>query len=88
MQRNTTTTTTTTLQDVAREAGVSKTTAASILRNQAGFHVSQMTLQRVQEAAVRLGYRRNALAVALSSGRTHTVESFAAPEPEHGFGPV
>ncbi len=69
----------TTIQDVAREAGVSKTTAASILRDQRGFQVSPETRIRVYSAAARLGYRRNALAAALSSGRTHTIGILLPP---------
>jgi DNA-binding LacI/PurR family transcriptional regulator len=70
---------TSTLEDVAREAGVSKTTAASILRDQRGFQASADTRRRVVTAAQRLGYRRNALAAALSSGRTHTVGILLPP---------
>lgn len=71
--------TSTTLQDVAREAGVSKTTAASILRNERGFQVSEATRKRVLAAAAHLSYRRNALAAALASGRTHTVGILLPP---------
>ena len=66
-------TTAVTVQDVAHQAGVSKTTAASILRNAPDFQVSQATRHRVSEAARQLGYQRNAVAVALSSGCTNTV---------------
>lgn len=62
-----------TVEDVALEAGVSKTTAASILREAPNFQVSEATRHRVLEAARALGYRRHAVAVALSSGRTNTV---------------
>lgn len=69
----------TTIQDVAREAGVSKTTAASILRNQRGFQVAPETHSRVMGVAARLGYHRNALAAALSSGRTYTIGILLPP---------
>jgi LacI family transcriptional regulator len=62
-----------TVQDVALEVGVSKTTAASVLRNAPDFQVSDATRQRVLDAARTLGYRRHAVAVALSSGCTNTV---------------
>ncbi len=62
-----------TVQDVARQVGVSKTTAASVLRNAPDFQVSDATRHRVLEAAKLLGYRRHAVAVALSSGCTNTV---------------
>jgi LacI family transcriptional regulator len=61
------------VQDVAYEVGVSKTTAASILRGAPQFQVSETTRQRVLDAAKSLGYRRHAVAVALSSGCTNTV---------------
>lgn len=62
-----------TVHDVAQMVGVSKTTAASILRNAPDFQVSEATRHRVLATAEALGYRRNAVAVALSSGRTDTV---------------
>ncbi len=68
-----------TLQDVAVAAGVSKTTAASILRGDRGFQAAKDTRERVLGTAARLGYRRNALAAALSSGRTHTVALLLPP---------
>lgn len=64
---------TATLEDVAAQAGVSKTTAAAILRNASGFRASEETRKRVLEASARLGYHRNAVATSLSLGRTHTV---------------
>lgn len=62
-----------TVQDVARRAEVSKTTAASVLRAAPGFQVSEATRRRVLSSAQELGYRRHAVATALSSGRTHTI---------------
>lgn len=62
-----------TVQDVALGAAVSKTTAASVLRDAPGFQVSDVTRRRVLSTARTLGYRRHAVATALSSGRTHTV---------------
>jgi LacI family transcriptional regulator len=62
-----------TLRDVARLAQVSKTTASYVLSETPGFQVQESTRRRVFAAAERLGYRRNALAAALSSGRIHAV---------------
>lgn len=62
-----------TVQDVARAVGVSKTTAASVLRNAPDFQVSAQTRQRVLDAAQSLGYRRHSVAAALSSGVTNTL---------------
>lgn len=74
-----------TVQDVALEAAVSKTTAASVLRDAPGFQVSDATRQRVLSTAKSLGYRRHAVATALSSGRTHTV-GLILPLPERSVG--
>lgn len=62
-----------TIREVAQAAGVSKTTAAYILTAHPTFQVQETTRRRVLNAAARLGYRRNALAAALSSGRLHTL---------------
>lgn len=64
---------TVTIRDVAREAGVSKTTVAHVLRDSPDYRVHEGTRARVLDAANRLGYRRNALAAALSSGRLDTI---------------
>lgn len=62
-----------TIIDVARVAGVSKSTVANVMRDAPGIPIHDVTRQRVLAAASHLGYRRNALAAALSSGRTHTI---------------
>ncbi|WP_309707933.1 LacI family DNA-binding transcriptional regulator [Armatimonas sp.] len=62
-----------TINDVAREAGVSKTTAVFVLNNRPGFSAAEGTRIRVREAAQKLGYRRSGLARALSTGRIYTV---------------
>jgi LacI family transcriptional regulator len=62
-----------TLNDVARAAAVSKSTASYVLNRTPGFAVSDTTRHRIFAAAERLGYRRNSLAAALSSGRIHVV---------------
>src|SRR5947207_1176919 len=56
--------------DVAEKAGVSRTTASFVLN---GRHESipEETRKRVLRAANRLGYRPNANARALVTGRTH-----------------
>ncbi|MFC9355870.1 LacI family DNA-binding transcriptional regulator [Rhodococcus sp. NPDC057014] len=60
-----------TLADVAREAGVVISTASRSFTNPP--RVNARTRERIVEAADRLGYRPNALARALESGRTRTV---------------
>jgi LacI family transcriptional regulator len=62
-----------TLNDVARAADVSKTTASYVLNRVPGFAVTETTRRRVFAAAERLGYRRHSLAAALSSGRIYVV---------------
>lgn len=62
-----------TVVDIAKEAGVSKTTAVAILNNKLGFRTSEETRERVLAVATRLGYQRNALASALSRGRTGAI---------------
>ena len=57
-----------TIVDVARRAGVSKSTAARALSN--ASEISQATRERVLEAARVLGYERNYLAVGMRSGRS------------------
>lgn len=64
---------TATIRDVAQAAGVSKTTAVCVLNHTPHFRVPDQTRQKVQDAARRLGYRRNAVASALSRGRLHTL---------------
>lgn len=65
---------TTTLEDVAREAGVSAMTASVVLNgSKSSARVSAGTRARVLEVAVRLRYRRNALALGLSRSRIDTL---------------
>jgi LacI family transcriptional regulator len=71
-----------TIVDVARKAGVSKTTVSCVLNNAPGFSVPEETRQRVFDAAAALGYRRNTLAAALRSGRMNTV-GIVPPSPLH-----
>ncbi|MFJ5955859.1 LacI family DNA-binding transcriptional regulator [Paenarthrobacter sp. NPDC092416] len=59
------------LMDVARLAGVSRSTAARALGGYGS--VSQDLVDMVVAAAETLGYRGNALARSVSSGRSHTI---------------
>ncbi len=58
-----------TLQDVAREAGVSLATADRVLNGRAG--VRGQTVERVQAAIAKLGYRPNLAAARLARGETY-----------------
>lgn len=59
--------------DVAREAGVSRTTVSYVLNNTAHQKIPEDTRQRVLDAAARLAYAPSAAARALRIGRTDTV---------------
>ena len=62
-----------TSRDVAREAGVSRTTVSFVLNNTPTARISAETRERVHDAARRLGYVPDASARMLRSGRTRTL---------------
>ena len=59
-----------TAADVAREAGVSQPTVSRVF---SGASVSEDKVKRVRDAADKLGYRPNALARSLITGRSRTI---------------
>lgn len=59
-----------TVFDVAKEAGVSTATVSNVL-NRRNVPLSKETIRKVEEAAARLGYRRNGMAASLSQRKTY-----------------
>src|ERR1700758_4928722 len=62
-----------TSQDIARAAGVSRTTVSLVLNGKENTGISVQTQARVLETAARLGYVPNSAARMLVSGRTRTL---------------
>lgn len=62
-----------TLQSVAEAAGVHRSTAARALDPAQSHRISNEVVQRVQEEARRQGYRRDAVAASLRTGRSRLV---------------
>lgn len=62
-----------TIKDIAGEVGISQAAVSRVLNKGEISIVSDETRERIFETASRLGYRRNAVARALSTGRTNTI---------------
>jgi DNA-binding LacI/PurR family transcriptional regulator len=70
------------MQDVAREAGVNRVTVSVVLNNaKANTQVSEATRLRILETARRLGYHRNARALALKRQATDVIGYYAGYNP-------
>jgi LacI family transcriptional regulator len=61
-----------TVFDVAKEAGVSTATVSNVL-NRRNVPLTEETIRKVEEAAAKLGYRRNVMAASLSRRKTYEV---------------
>jgi len=62
-----------TTHDIAREAGVSRTTVSHVLNKQPGVALNPKTRERVLATARKLGYVPNSAAQMLVTGRSRTV---------------
>ncbi|WP_246486400.1 LacI family DNA-binding transcriptional regulator [Kribbella qitaiheensis] len=71
------------MRDVARQAGVSIATVSFLLNDTKP--VTAATRARIEQAMTELGYRRNVVARALASRRTHII-AMAYPALDHRFG--
>src|SRR5579872_4008351 len=70
---------TATLKDVARSVGGSESVASVVLNgSRSHTRVSAQTRERVNEAARLLGYRPNAVAKALLTGKTNRIGMYAS----------
>ena len=63
----------TTMADVAKAAGVSRTTVSFVLNNRDGARIPSQTRERVKQVAAELGYRPHGGARALASRRTSLI---------------
>lgn len=76
-----------TLQDVAREAGVSVSTASRTLNGRTG-RVGEATQARVRAVAARMGYATNLAAQAVALGRSRAVGLIVGDIPDDYQNPV
>ena len=69
--------------DVAKRAGVSRTTVSFVLNDVPGVKISEETRQRVLRAARELNYYPTAAARSLASGKTHRIGLILGEGQEH-----
>jgi DNA-binding LacI/PurR family transcriptional regulator len=75
-----------TLEEIAREAGVSRYTVSNVLRgrNKENWACTVERAERIRGIAERLNYRPNAAAVATATGRFGASGLLASRHPPHG----
>jgi len=73
-----------TIEDVARAAGVSRSTVSRVLNG--GLHVRPEAISEVNRAVAALGYSVNQAARNLAAGRTGSVAFVISEQSEHLFG--
>ena len=69
-----------TIKDIAKELGISKSTVSRALSSDSQ-NVSKETVRMVIEAAERMGYRKNEMAVNLRHRSRPSALSFLKPKP-------
>lgn len=62
-----------TIVDIAKKLNLSHTTVSRVLSNKSGLYISEQTRERVLQASAELGYRPNAAARTLVTGRTNRI---------------
>jgi LacI family transcriptional regulator len=72
-----------TSSDVAKQAGVSRTTVSLVLNDVEGIQISDETRTRVIQAAKQLGYVPDAAAQALVSRRAQSIGLILTRNPHH-----
>lgn len=77
-----------TLQDVADECGVTVQTVSRILNSKLVSLYHRDTIRKVRETALRLGYRPNAFAQFIRSGKFHSVSLLLSPELSYSSFPL
>ena len=74
-----------TSRDVAKAAGVSRTTVSLVLNNIPGVRISNSTRERVSEAARKLNYHADITGKRLASGKSYTLGLVLRQNPEQVF---
>jgi DNA-binding LacI/PurR family transcriptional regulator len=74
-----------TSHDVAKAAGVSRTTVSFVLNDVPGIHISETTRQRVLDAAKKLNYHPDAAGRKLVSGKSNVIGLVLRQSPDQVF---
>jgi len=73
-----------TMKDVAREAGVSRSTVSLVLSGRDTLiRISASTRDHIMNTATQLGYRRNVLATAVKKGKTNVIGFIGGEDEEY-----
>ncbi len=71
-----------TLHEIAQRLGIHKSTVSRVLSGSTqGSYISERRRQQILDTAAEMGFRPNALARAVRTGRTHQIGVFAATAP-------